>query len=142
MRFLADENIEKPVVDWLRGMGHDVLWAVESCPGAPDDSVLRLAQAQTRVIITNDKGFGATVYRLRKPIPGLILIRASRDKAAEKIGLLKQFAETGDAIDGRYIVNAGGIRIRRLFPTSDFLIPIRNRACFSEKGLALFPTHR
>ncbi|MFH1707826.1 MAG: hypothetical protein ABIF71_07905 [Planctomycetota bacterium] len=25
---------------------------------------------------------------------------------------------------------------------SDFLIPIRNRACFSEKGLALFPTHR
>ncbi|MFH1708655.1 MAG: hypothetical protein ABIF71_12180 [Planctomycetota bacterium] len=26
--------------------------------------------------------------------------------------------------------------------SSDFLIPIRNRACFSEKGLALFPTHR
>jgi predicted nuclease of predicted toxin-antitoxin system len=115
MQFLADENIEKPVVDWLRGMGHDVLWAVEACPGAPDDRILRLAQAQTRVIITNDKGFGATVYRLRKPIPGLILIRASRDKAVEKIDLLKQvFAETGDAIDGRYIiVNASGIRIRR-----------------------------
>ncbi|MFH1707093.1 MAG: recombinase family protein [Planctomycetota bacterium] len=28
------------------------------------------------------------------------------------------------------------------YTTSDFLIPIRNRACFSEKGLALFPTHR
>ncbi|MFH1706377.1 MAG: adenylate/guanylate cyclase domain-containing protein [Planctomycetota bacterium] len=25
---------------------------------------------------------------------------------------------------------------------SDFLIPIRNRSCFSEKGLALFSTHR
>ncbi|MFH1708589.1 MAG: hypothetical protein ABIF71_11845 [Planctomycetota bacterium] len=29
-----------------------------------------------------------------------------------------------------------------IFINSDFLIPIRNRACFSEKGLALFPTHR
>ncbi|MFH1707627.1 MAG: hypothetical protein ABIF71_06895 [Planctomycetota bacterium] len=27
-------------------------------------------------------------------------------------------------------------------PSSDFLIPIRNRSCFSEKGLALFSTHR
>ncbi|MFH1707783.1 MAG: four helix bundle protein [Planctomycetota bacterium] len=26
--------------------------------------------------------------------------------------------------------------------SSDFLIPIRNRSCFSEKGLALFSTHR
>ncbi|MFH1707195.1 MAG: SGNH/GDSL hydrolase family protein [Planctomycetota bacterium] len=29
-----------------------------------------------------------------------------------------------------------------LVDSSDFLIPIRNRSCFSEKGLALFPTHR
>ncbi|MFH1708869.1 MAG: hypothetical protein ABIF71_13275 [Planctomycetota bacterium] len=28
------------------------------------------------------------------------------------------------------------------FANSDFLIPIRNRSCFSEKGLALFSTHR
>ena len=29
-------------------------------------------------------------------------------------------------------------RHREFIATSDFLIPIRNRSCFSEKGLALF----
>ena len=62
--------------------------------------------------------------------PGFIrgsLIRTSR---AGKDGARREFCFLSRRIAG---VNHS---------TSDFLIPIRNRSCFSEKGLALFSTHR
>ena len=41
MRFLADENIEHPVVEALRSAGHDVASVADIAPGAPDEEVLR-----------------------------------------------------------------------------------------------------
>jgi hypothetical protein len=36
MKFLADENVARPIVRWLRQMGHDVLYAAEAAPGRED----------------------------------------------------------------------------------------------------------
>jgi len=46
VRILADENLDGPLVAWLREMGHDVLWIAEQQPGMPDDNVLDEAEAQ------------------------------------------------------------------------------------------------
>ncbi|HEX8521020.1 MAG TPA: DUF5615 family PIN-like protein [Tepidisphaeraceae bacterium] len=60
MRLLADENIHVEIVQQLRALGHDVISALESFPGAPDQHVLQVARAQSRVLITDDKDFGGS----------------------------------------------------------------------------------
>ena len=52
MRFIANENIPGPVVQALRDRAHDVLWVKERMPGADDRTVLALAQAEQRVVLT------------------------------------------------------------------------------------------
>jgi len=49
MRFLADENFPRPVVDALRNMGHDVVWARTDCPGMKDRALLERAEADGRL---------------------------------------------------------------------------------------------
>lgn len=58
MKFLADESVEKSVVDWLRNQGFDVMYIAEKTPCISDEDVLRLANNEDRVLITNDKDFG------------------------------------------------------------------------------------
>ena len=40
---------------WLRTLGHDVLSVYDENRGLPDDEVLRWAEREKRVLITNDK---------------------------------------------------------------------------------------
>jgi predicted nuclease of predicted toxin-antitoxin system len=58
MRLLADENISGSVVQALRDRGHDVLAVNESMRGAEDTAILSQAQAESRLVITQDKDFG------------------------------------------------------------------------------------
>ena len=80
MRFLADESLDRAVVDVVRGLGHDVAWITEEQPGAPDEEVLARAVATNRILITADKDFGALVFMRRLPAtPGVILLRIRAD---------------------------------------------------------------
>ncbi|HLN01956.1 MAG TPA: DUF5615 family PIN-like protein [Bryobacteraceae bacterium] len=77
MRFLADENFPRPVVETLRNVGHDVLWARTDCPGLKDRALLERAEADGRLVLTLDKDFWQIA--LQRPIPlkrcGVILFR-------------------------------------------------------------------
>ena len=75
MNLLADECCDAPLVQALRNDGHDVLFALESMPGAPDTRLLQQAHREQRVLLTADKDFGELVYRLRYPVYGLVLLR-------------------------------------------------------------------
>ena len=46
LRFLADENVDKPIVERLREEGHEVLYVPESRPAVSDDEVLELANRE------------------------------------------------------------------------------------------------
>ena len=63
MRILADENVARDVVAWLRTSGHDVLFAAEARAGAPDIDWAAQAEQEQRVILTSDKDFGELVFR-------------------------------------------------------------------------------
>lgn len=46
MKFLADENVEKPIVDMLRNGGHDVLYIPEIRKRSIDEQPLEQANTQ------------------------------------------------------------------------------------------------
>jgi predicted nuclease of predicted toxin-antitoxin system len=55
---LADENLPRQIVEQLRGLGHDVTWAAELCPGMDDADWLTIAHREQRILITDAKDFG------------------------------------------------------------------------------------
>jgi len=50
MKIVADESVDWPMVERLRGDGHEVIAIVESCPGAPDERVLETANASAAIL--------------------------------------------------------------------------------------------
>jgi len=116
MNVLADENVDGPLVAWLRSCGHDVLWLAETAPGREDAEIVELAIAASRVILTQDRDFGELVFRGGKRPPGVIYLRVRSRSVAE---LLRAFQRAWPQIEshapGRFIVLSGEkIRIRAL----------------------------
>ena len=54
MRSLADESVERQIVDALRRAGYDVDFIAELAPGAADPDVLERANRGSSVLITGD----------------------------------------------------------------------------------------
>lgn len=105
MNFLADECCDAPLVEVLRAQGHDVLYAVESMEGAPDQAVLERAMAERRILVTEDKDFGELVFRLRRPAFGLVLLRFSPLEQALKIDRMKALIQTmPERLAGTFVV--------------------------------------
>lgn len=78
MNLLADENIERLIVLWLREQGHDVLWVPESSPSVLDHEIVNMARDQKRVILTYDLDFGEILFRERFACDGVILLRCTK----------------------------------------------------------------
>lgn len=60
MRFLADESIERKVVERLRLGGFEVISVAEIVTGLPDEAVLALARQKQAILLTADKDFWRT----------------------------------------------------------------------------------
>lgn len=75
MRFLADEGCDFAVVRALRAAGHEVTTVRETSPGATDDVVIRLAESDARILLTEDKDFGRLVFAGTRGPVGVVLIR-------------------------------------------------------------------
>lgn len=71
MNFVADENVDQPIVTKLRVVGHTVLAVVEMFPSISDEAVLDIANEQGMVLLTGDKDFGELVYRDRRYVFGV-----------------------------------------------------------------------
>ena len=97
MRLLADENFPKPVVDWLRHTGHDVLWARTHCAGSKDSELLELAEAEARVLVTLDKDFWQLALQRRRPLAraGIVLFRVHPATPENLEPLVRAFVESG-----------------------------------------------
>ena len=69
MNIVADEGVDRPIVDRLRQNGHAVVYIAEESPSSTDDAVLALANARASVLLTIDKDFGELVFRLNRVSP-------------------------------------------------------------------------
>jgi len=75
MKFLADEGVNRAIVEAIRRDGHDVRWMAEESGGTKDDAVLEAAVRDGLILITEDKDFGDLVYRQHLHHRGVVLIR-------------------------------------------------------------------
>jgi predicted nuclease of predicted toxin-antitoxin system len=114
MKFLADEGIDRSIVDCLRGLGFDVFYVIEQVRSLDDDILLQIAHSETRILITRDKDFGELVYRLNKAHSGVILIRLegcdTQERADIVCSLIKQYQE--QLPKAFSVIQKGVIRIR------------------------------
>ncbi len=117
MNFLADEGVDRQIVDRLRSDGHSVLYVAEMDPGVSDDLVLELANRESAVLITADKDFGELVFRQGRSSGGVVLIRLQGLSPAAKAGVVSEAIDRHRAeISGNFSVLSPGIlRIRRGF---------------------------
>ena len=75
MKLIADEGVDKPIVDAFRNHGFDVLYILEEQRSADDDFILALSNSLNAVLLTQDKDFGELVFRLKRAYNGVVLIR-------------------------------------------------------------------
>ena len=72
--FYSNENFPFPVVEILRGMGHDVLTSKDMDKvnqSIPDTDVLRLAASMRRCLLTQDQDFFA-LHRANSDHAGIV----------------------------------------------------------------------
>ena len=118
MQILADENIPRMIVHWLRDEGHDVLSASETHPRALDADLLTEAEVQGYVVLTEDKDFGELVFRDRRNSHGVILVRLENLPAWDRLTRLQAIWEQVEAnLPGRFlVVTETKVRVRSLTP--------------------------
>ena len=116
MKFVADEGVDLPIVVLLRTNGHDVIYIVEESVGIDDETVLKIANEDGRILITRDKDFGELVFRYQKIHSGIILNRLYMLGADAKADIVASVIDRyGEELTGCYIViQPGKIRIRKL----------------------------
>jgi predicted nuclease of predicted toxin-antitoxin system len=79
--FLADEGVDRQIVERLRLDGHQVAYVAEMSPGITDETVLMEGRDSASILITADKDFGELVFRRRRTTTGVLLIRPIRPQA-------------------------------------------------------------
>jgi len=116
VKFLADECCDAALVDALRSDGYDVLYAVESLRGATDDELLAWSFSERRIFLTEDKDFGELVYRLRRPVYGVVLLRFDIANRALKVPRLRYLLEQeAERLPGAFVVlEVDKVRVRPL----------------------------
>jgi predicted nuclease of predicted toxin-antitoxin system len=84
MNLVADESIDRQVVDSLRKQNHVIWYIADIDPGTSDDNVLAMANTHGAVLLTADKDFGELVYRQRRVTEGVVLIRLAGQSPVQK----------------------------------------------------------
>lgn len=116
VEILADENIPAAVVEALRARGHDVVWVADQAPSTGDPSVLALAQIGARLLVTQDKDFGALAYKSRLPAgSGIALVRLTSPSPSVLAGVLVSVLESRtDWAEPFAVIEPGRVRMRSL----------------------------
>lgn len=114
MRFLADENVARPIVEGLRSAGLDVESIVETRAGASDSQVVEVARQEGRVLVTEDRDFGEMIVRQKLDLPGVILMELARLSNAAAAARVREIVEAHiDKLEGNFVVvEPARIRLR------------------------------
>ena len=84
MNLVADESVDRQVVESLRRENHAVWYIPDIEPGTSDDNVLAMANKHEAVLLTADKDFGELVYRQRRVTECVVLIRLAGQSQVQK----------------------------------------------------------
>ncbi len=115
MKIVADENVDDPIIEQLRGDGHQVWYVAEMEPGISDNIVLDLANREQAILLTADKDFGELVFRQKRVTTGVILLRLAGISPGRKAQIVASVLAThGDEMEQAFtVITPGAVRIRR-----------------------------
>jgi predicted nuclease of predicted toxin-antitoxin system len=116
MNLLADESVDRQIVERLRLDGHEVLYIAEMEPGIIDDTVLERANERTALLVTADKDFGELVFREgRLSSGGVVLLRLAGLSVERKSDMVSvAFREHESEFPHCFsVISPGRIRIGR-----------------------------
>ena len=110
MRYLADESVDRQIVDAPRDAGSTVEYVAELAPGTADPEAIERANRDASVLLTGDKCFGEPVFRREQTNRGVVLfglsgltqhrkatvvVEAFADRSADPAGCFSAVTETG-----------------------------------------------
>ena len=106
------------MVRLLREAGFDVRAVAEDAPGIADEAVALLANADERILLTEDRDFGRLFYAESHVTYGVIYMRYSaRAKREFFEGVLQFVRSQGDGLLGSFaVLQPGRNRIGRIPP--------------------------
>ena len=115
MNLLADESVDKPIVNRLRQDGRNVLSIAELDPSINDEMVLCRANQNGALLITADKDFGELVFRLGQIHAGVVLVRLAglSPQAKAKIVSAVLVSRGNELMNAFSVISSGRVRIRR-----------------------------
>jgi predicted nuclease of predicted toxin-antitoxin system len=115
MNFLADESVDRQIVDRLRQESHVVLYVAEMEPGISDETVLNRANQEEAILLTADKDFGELVFRQDFSTAGVVLIRLAGLSAENKAEIVvSAISEHNSELSQAFaVITPVAVRIRR-----------------------------
>lgn len=118
MNLVADEGVDKAIVEALRAAGFSVRYFAEVGSGATDKEVLAAASAAENLLLTSDKDFGEIVFRQRQVHAGVVLIRLSGVPTMKRASIVLQaITQHGPEMGGAFtVISPTMIRIRHMAP--------------------------
>jgi predicted nuclease of predicted toxin-antitoxin system len=116
VNLLADESVDRQIIDQLRKDGHSVWYLTEMKPGLTDDEVLQKANQETAILLTADRDFGELIFRLNRFTLGVILIRLAGVSPLKKVAFVssaikKRSTEFQSAFS---VITPNAVRIRHI----------------------------
>ena len=116
MRFKVDENVAAEAVAGMRAAGYDATSVFEqSLGGRAHREIASVCKREGRILITLDTDFSNIRTYPPSDCPGLIVLRLSKQSAAEVVRVLGRLVEVLQSSDCRgqlWIVEPQRIRIR------------------------------
>jgi predicted nuclease of predicted toxin-antitoxin system len=120
MKFLADAHISRAMVNYLLGLGHDVIHVAVISPRMSDSNILKLAAAEGRVVLTADKDFGELCFLRLIPCIGVILLRLIAPTETARLEIFKLYWPVIEKyVSGHFIVVTDKSVRRSLLPTTE-----------------------
>ena len=85
MKIVADENVDRLVIERLRSDGHEVLSIAWHFASSPDVDVLSISNTERALLITEDKDFGELVFHKKHSHFGVLLVRLEGVSRPERV---------------------------------------------------------
>jgi predicted nuclease of predicted toxin-antitoxin system len=103
------------VVEALRSKGMDIVQIKALASSLSDETVLKTANSQNRILITFDSDFGELVFRQKLKSKGIILLKFTPKSSQHVVETILSLLTSKARIEGHFlIVREKKIRVLRL----------------------------
>jgi predicted nuclease of predicted toxin-antitoxin system len=97
LKIVADESVDRQIVERLRLDGYEVVYIAELDPGIDDETVLDHSRRAKAILLTADKDFGELVFRQHLVHSGVLLSDSRVSSQTSRPNWLQRFSSSTQA---------------------------------------------